>query len=52
VLSVLRVHAEPVERSALTAAWADGVQLDRALDGLVADGLISPCIGGKFGLPT
>src|SRR5450755_4253247 len=37
VLSVLRMHAEPVERSALTAVWVDGVQLDRALDGLVAD---------------
>ena len=52
VLSVLRVHAEPVERSALTAAWADGVQLARALDGLIADGLISPCVGDRLGLPT
>ena len=52
VLSVLRSHTEPIERSALTSVWADGVQLDRALAGLVADGLISPCVGDRFGLPT
>lgn len=52
VLGVLRSHPDPVERSALTAVWADGVQLARALDGLVADGLVVPCIGDRFGLPT
>ena len=52
VLSVLRAHAEPVGRPVLTATWADGVQLDRALAGLVADGLISPHVGNRFGLPT
>jgi len=52
VLGLLRSHPEPVERSALTVVWADGVQLARALDGLIADGLVAPRVGDRFGLPT
>jgi len=42
VLAVLRAQRRPARRSQLRAAWTDDVQLDRALDGLVADGLLEP----------
>ena len=34
-----------------TAAWADRLQRSRALDGLVADGLVDPLPDGRFALP-
>jgi A/G-specific adenine glycosylase len=52
VLAVLRAQAGPAHISQLRAAWADVVQLDRALDGLVADGLLEPLPRSRFGLPT
>src|SRR5450631_849194 len=52
VLAVLRAQAGPVRRSQLRTAWADDVQLARAIDGLVADGLLDPLPGARFQLPT
>jgi A/G-specific adenine glycosylase len=55
VLAMLRSQAGPVRRSQLRTAWADDVQLARAIDGLVADGLIEPAGGrphDRFQLPT
>jgi A/G-specific adenine glycosylase len=52
VLAALRSDSRPVRRAQLLTAWTDGVQLDRAIDGLVADGLIEPLPGRRFRLPT
>lgn len=52
VLAVLRAQPGAAQRSQLLAAWTDDVQLDRALDGLVADGLVEPLARGRFRLPT
>jgi A/G-specific adenine glycosylase len=55
VLEVLRSAVEPMawaELDDLRAAWTDVVQLDRALNGLVADGLVEPLAGARFRLPT
>jgi A/G-specific adenine glycosylase len=51
VLAVLRAADDPVPRADFGAVWADGAQLDRALDGLVADGLVDPLPDGRFELP-
>jgi A/G-specific adenine glycosylase len=51
LLAVLRDCAEPVPGSQLEAAWADQRQRHRALDGLVADGLVDPLPDGRFALP-
>jgi A/G-specific adenine glycosylase len=48
---VLRDCAEPVPGTQLEAAWADQRQRDRALDGLVADGLVDPLPDGRYALP-
>jgi A/G-specific adenine glycosylase len=52
VLAVLRSDTRPVRRAQLLTAWPDAVQLDRAIDGLVADGLVEPLAGSRFRLPT
>lgn len=52
VLAVLRSDTRAVRRAQLVTAWPDAVQLDRAIDGLVADGLVEPLAGGRFRLPT
>ncbi|MBM7791338.1 A/G-specific adenine glycosylase [Tenggerimyces flavus] len=51
LLKVLREAPGPVRRSALEAVWPDAVQRERALDGLVADGLVDPLPNGRFALP-
>ena len=52
LLAVLReAHAE-VPQSALDAVWPDAVQRARALDGLVADGLVEPIGPGVYRLPS
>ena len=50
VLALLRDSAVPVARL-LRPVWADPVQLARALDGLVADGLVDPLPDGRYALP-
>jgi len=51
VLAVLRATDDPVHRADFDVVWAEQAQLDRALDGLVADGLVDPLPDGRFALP-
>lgn len=51
LLAVLREAVAPVPQSALDAVWDEPVQRARALDGLVADGLVEPLPGGQYRLP-
>lgn len=52
LLAVLRDSREPVPQARLDAAWPEPVQRARALDGLVADGLVDPLPDGRFALPA
>jgi A/G-specific adenine glycosylase len=52
LLAVLRDSREPVTQDRLDAAWPEHVQRARALDGLVADGLVDPLPDGRFALPA
>jgi A/G-specific adenine glycosylase len=52
LLAVLRDSEVPVPRDRLTAVWDDEAQRERALDGLVADGLVEPLEDGLFRLPA
>ena len=51
LLAVLRERQEPVPGALLDLAWPDARQRARALDGLVADGLVEPLGDGRFRLP-
>ena len=51
ILAVLRDSPSPVPASAIEAAWPDEAQRDRALDGLLADGLVVRLPGRRLGLP-
>ena len=51
LLAVLRDSREPVAQARLDAVWPDRLQRARALDGLVADGLVDPLPDGRFALP-
>ena len=52
LLAVLRDAPGAVPAGALDAVWPDPVQRGRALDGLVADGLVDPLQDGTFALPS
>jgi len=52
LLAVLRDASGPVPRHRLDQAWPDAVQRARALDGLVADGLVEPLARNHYGLPS
>jgi A/G-specific adenine glycosylase len=52
LLAVLRDAHGPVEADLLAQVWDEPVQRARALDGLVADGLVEPLPDGRLGLPT
>lgn len=52
LLAALREAHEPVPRGVLEAVWDEPVQRERALDGLVADGLVDPLPDGRYALPT
>jgi A/G-specific adenine glycosylase len=52
LLAVLRERAEPVPGAELDLAWPDPRQRARALDGLIADGLVEPLADGRFRLPA
>ncbi|MGQ0624291.1 MAG: A/G-specific adenine glycosylase [Sporichthyaceae bacterium] len=43
---------EPVAADVLRACWREPVQRTRALDSLIADGLLTPLPGARFTLPT
>jgi A/G-specific adenine glycosylase len=51
LLAVLRGAARPVPGSALAEAWEEPLQRARALDGLLAVGLVEPLPDGSFRLP-
>jgi A/G-specific adenine glycosylase len=51
LLAVLRDAPGPVGQAELDAAWEDPVQRARALDSLVADGLVDPVPDGTYALP-
>ena len=51
LLAVLRHSGEPVGRADFDAVWPGQAQLARALDGLIADGLVDPLPDGRFALP-
>jgi A/G-specific adenine glycosylase len=52
LLDVLRAADGPVSKAALDVVWPDAVQRERALDGLVADGLLDPQADDLFALPS
>ncbi len=52
LLDVLRGSPAPVGKAALDLAWAVAGQRDRALDSLVADGLVDPRPDGTYALPS
>jgi A/G-specific adenine glycosylase len=52
LLAVLRAASDPVTAAELQAAWpTDAQQRARALDGLVADGLVEPLAWSRYRLP-
>ena len=51
LLAVLRGSGTPAARADFNVVWADQAQLARALDGLVADGLVDPLPDGRYTLP-
>ena len=51
-MDVLRASDDPVSHAALEVTWPDAVQRERALDALVADGLVRRVPGARFALPT
>ncbi len=51
LLAVLRDCGTAVSRADFDAVWAVQEQLARALDGLVADGLVDPLPDGRYALP-
>jgi len=52
LMDVLRAADGPVVPSALDISWPDVPQRQRALDALIADGLIDPLPDGRFALPS
>ena len=52
LLAVLRDAEGPVTARALDLAWPDATQRERALDGLVADGLVQAAPRGRWALPN
>ena len=52
LMAVLRDAPSAVPAAALAAAWDEPVQRARALDGLVADGLVDPLPDGTYALPS
>jgi A/G-specific adenine glycosylase len=51
LLAVLRDATTPVAKPALDLVWPDDIQRERALDGLVADGLVEPVGDNSYALP-
>lgn len=52
LMGVLRGSAAPVGKPALDLVWPDDLQRERALDSLVADGLVDPLPDGRYSLPS
>jgi len=52
IMAVLRESEGAVGREVIDVVWADAIQRERALDGLVADGLVELVGDMEFGLPS
>ncbi|MDH2429213.1 A/G-specific adenine glycosylase [Sphaerisporangium sp. TRM90804] len=52
LLAILRDAHGPVPKAALDVVWSDDQQRERALDGLITDGLAEPLPDGTYRLPT
>jgi A/G-specific adenine glycosylase len=52
LLAVLRESAAPVAQARLDLVWPDATQRDRALAGLIADGLVAPATNDSYALPA
>jgi A/G-specific adenine glycosylase len=52
LLAVLRATTGAVPKKTLDACWHDTAQRERALDGLVADGLVEPLPRARYRLPS
>jgi A/G-specific adenine glycosylase len=52
LMAVLREAPRPVPKDQLDVVWSDDTQRERALDSLVADGLVRPLPGGQYALPA
>jgi A/G-specific adenine glycosylase len=52
IMAALRASEGSVGRPTIEATWGDDIQRERALDGLVADGLVELVGEDRFGLPT
>lgn len=52
LMAVLRDSPGPVSKDRLDAVWPDGIQRERCLDGLVADGLVDPVGPRTYALPS
>jgi A/G-specific adenine glycosylase len=52
VMAVLRGSNRPVTAAELDGVWPDDAQRARALDGLVADGLVEPLARNHYRLPS
>jgi A/G-specific adenine glycosylase len=51
LLAVIREAPGPIEPGSLAAAWDEPLQRARALDGLIADGLVEALPDGRYSLP-
>src|SRR4051794_572392 len=51
LMAVLRDATGPVPKAGLDLVWPEPAQRERALDGLVADGLVEPLDDGTYALP-
>jgi A/G-specific adenine glycosylase len=51
LMAVVRSAHHPVAKADLDVVWDDAVQRERALDGLVADGLVEVLDDGRYCLP-
>ena len=51
LMAVLRDASGSVPKSQLDEVWTDGLQRERALDGLVSDGLVEVMRSGRYRLP-
>ncbi len=52
IMALLRESPGSVSRSAVESVWEEGIQRERALDGLVADGLVELVDDDRYGLPS
>ena len=52
LMAVLRDAPGPVPKAALDVVWPDALQRERALDSLVADGLVDPLADETYALPS